>query len=92
MAVCPALLDVFASLEEKAQKAEETDSPYAFFDDSDVAEWYAKYGEGYTKREFLLQVHSLVLYYEWYNFYTHGFQVYTRPVKLDKYQNVIEVG
>ncbi|MCQ2439553.1 MAG: hypothetical protein MJ074_07305 [Oscillospiraceae bacterium] len=91
MAVCPELMVVFSSLSEKARKAKDSEKPYAFFDESDVADWYAKYGAGYTKAQFRLQVHSLVLYFDWYNFSTHGFRVYTGPVKLDKEGEVIEV-
>ena len=60
------------------------------FDESDVDLWYKTYGQGVTRKTFNLQVHSLIIFYRWYNLFKHGFRVYNRPVKLDSDHNVVE--
>ena len=84
------LLDIFRIMEEIKEEIEnDPKEPYLKFDDNDVKEWYKKYGTGMTKKQFLLQVHSLVAYYDWYNFFSNGFLAYSRPVLLGKEYEVL---
>lgn len=87
MQVCSEFLDFF--LEWQSEPDTER-VPFKYFTDEDVNFWYSLFGEGYTKKEFSLQVHSLIMYYNWYNVYHHGFMAYSRPVLLDNNHNVID--
>ena len=81
MAVCTERLVIFEKINDKPHTSKE---PYKYFDDLDVEEWYQKYGSGWSKEQFKLHVHSLIIYYDWYNVSKHGFRAYSRPVKLQK--------
>ena len=85
--VCRGLWERFKELNNKPHTAKK---PYKFFDDDDVKEWFARYGDGCTKKEFYLQVHSLVIRYDWYNFSKNGFKAFSRPVKLNSDYEVID--
>ena len=50
------------------------------FNTEDVKHWYNELGEGFTKEEFRLMVHSFIICYDWHNLYQHNFNVYNRPV------------
>ena len=76
--VCPELLQIFRDWTEELEEEPDT---YITFDKSDVDDWFESYGEGYTRKEFDLHVHSLVLYYGWYNKAKHGFKVTNIPVR-----------
>ncbi len=82
--------DFFDYFEEWKNEPTAGRNPYKFFDKETVDEWYECYGNAYSKKEFQLQVHSLVMYYEWFNVFKNGFKVYSRPVKLDHNNRVIE--
>lgn len=84
MAVCTELLAMFEELNNRPHTSKE---PYKYFDDSDVEEWYQKYGAGWSKKEFRLHVHSLIIYYDWFNVSQYGFRAFSRPVKLQKIDN-----
>lgn len=84
MGVCPELLDYF-------KKPVSGTKRYRTFNNNDVERWYVKYGDGCTKKEFRLQVHSLIIYFNWYNLFDKGFNAFSCPVKLDHDFNVIEV-
>ncbi len=84
MPVCTELLVMFEELNDKPHTSKK---PYKYFDDTDVEEWYQKYGSGWSKEQFKLHVHSLIIYYDWYSVSKHGFRVYSRPVKLQKIDN-----
>ena len=84
MGVCPELLEYF-------EKSVTGSRKYRTFSNKDVEKWYADYGDGCTKKEFRLQVHSLIIYFNWYNLFDKGFKVFSCPVKLDNDFNVIEV-
>lgn len=87
MEVCTPLFEMFKEFHNKPHTSRK---PYKHFDKSDVEKWYKKFGTGLTLPEFQLQVHSLVIYYEWYNLYRNDFQVFSRPVKLDSDHKVID--
>lgn len=57
--------------------------PYKFFDDQVVKEWHQKYGRGTTLGAFRLQVHALVIRYNWYNVRHNGFKVFSKPVRQE---------
>ncbi len=59
---------------------EHDDDSYFHFDKDDVAEWYEEFGDGQSKKEFELMVHSCVIYYYWFNKFKNGFEVTNRPV------------
>ncbi len=84
MGVLPELLEYFER---------QTKGPrgYRRFTERMVGKWYKDFGSGLTKKEFNLQIHSLIVYFNWYNVYEHGFRVYSCPVKLDKNHKVIEL-
>lgn len=84
MGVCPELLDYF-------KKPVSGTKRYRTFNNNDVERWYVKYGDGCTKKEFRLQVHSLIIYFNWYNLFDKGFNAFSCPVKLDNDYNVVEV-
>ncbi len=50
------------------------------FDKEDVAEWYEELGDGLTKKDFELMVHSCVIYFNWFNKFKNGFEVTNRPI------------
>lgn len=79
MDVCGPLLDMFIELNEMPVPE---DCYCKFFDDDKVDKWYELFGNGYTKTDFKLQVHSLVAYYGWYNLYKNGFMVYSKPIQF----------
>ena len=83
MSVCSDLLNMF---EEWNEEPNTKTRSYKSFDNDDVEEWYEMYGTGYTKKDFALQVHSLIMYYEWYNFYTHGFMAYANKKYVYKHR------
>lgn len=87
MEVSTPLLEMFEELNDKPHTSRK---PYKHFEKSDVEKWYERFGAGWTWPEFQLQVHSLIIYYEWYNFYKNDFQVFSRPVKLDNDHKVID--
>lgn len=87
MDVCSELLEMFVEWQEKPDSPRR---PYKSFDNDDVNDWYERFGDGYTKKEFYLQVHSLIMYYEWFNVYKHGFKAYSRPVMLSRSHKVID--
>ena len=76
MGVLPELLEYF-------NRPNKGPMGYRHFTDSTVEKWYKDYGTGMTKKEFRLQIHSLIIYYDWYNLFSNGFNVYSCPVKLD---------
>lgn len=82
--------DLYSAFEEWDQTTVDGEVPLLTFNDGHVEEWYELWGNGYSKANFRLQVHSLVLYFEWYNCYKNGFLVYNRPVKVDGNRNVVE--
>ena len=85
------VIDDFLDMFEKWNNEPVNESePYKHFNDEEVNHWYEVYGYGNTKKEFYLQVHSLIAYYRWHNKYKNGFMVYSRPVKLDKNNEVID--
>ena len=46
--------------------------------------WFESYHDELTEKEdFEIEVHSLILYHEWYNTFSNGFRVYKAPVKFD---------
>lgn len=74
------LLNVFAELEEQAKASPNC----VLFSNEDVNEWYESFGKpnGYKKRDFQLQVHSMVIWEDWYNKYKrNGFMVYSEPTQ-----------
>ncbi len=84
MGVLPELLEYFNR---------STNGPrgYRRFTDKMVDKWYRDFGSDLTKKEFNLQIHSLIIYYNWFNLFSNGFKVYSCPVKLDKDFNAVEV-
>ena len=78
MEVCRELLEMF---EEFNAKPHTSRRPYKHFDNHDVEKWYEKYGDGWTKEDFKIHVHSLIIYYDWYNVFDKGFNAFSRPVK-----------
>ena len=84
MGVCSELLEYFERPLRGSKK-------YWSFSDKDVNKWYADFGDGCTKKDFRLQVHSLIIYFNWYNLFDKGFNVFSCPVKLDNDYNVVEV-
>lgn len=79
MPVCQHLIDTFAELAKQVEKR-----PSALlFDSNTVDRWYDEFGSGYTKKEFRLQVHSMIVYYDWYNKSKYSFKVYGNPVAVD---------
>lgn len=79
MPVCTDLLNLFQIYNEFPL---EDNEQFRVLDDKTIQSWYDSIGSGYTKKDFYLQVHSLIIYYEWYNVYKHGFLAYDRPVRL----------
>ena len=77
MPVLPELASVF-------ENPKPNPKGYVYFENQTVDEWYEKYGAGFTKKEFKLQVHSLIIFYHWYNLYDKGFKVFNHPVKVNK--------
>ena len=75
---------LFAEFSKLDEMPDTDDEPYKYFDQTLVNVWYELYGNGYTKKDFYLEVHSLIMFYGWHNLFTHGFKVFSRPVKLDK--------
>ena len=57
---------------------------YRYFDSEKVELWYKKYGKGFSKDDFELQIHSLIVFYGWYNKFKNGFEVTSRPVQNGK--------
>lgn len=51
------------------------------FNNNDVELWYSDIGDGYTKEEFRLMVHSLIIREGWFNKKKFGFDVYNYPHK-----------
>ena len=90
MPVNPDLLDIFLIMEEeKVTIVKDPIAPYLTIDNDDVEQWYEEYGSGMTKKEFRLQVHSCIAYFDWYNFFDNGFRAYSRPVLLGKNHQVL---
>ncbi len=73
------------ALEDLFETCSGIDSPYEStpFKYEDVKLWYQKYGNGLSMNEFKIEVHSLILFYEWYNCYKNGFCVYSKPIKFE---------
>ena len=61
MDIAEGLLEHFNKLIKKSKRST------VYFDNSHVEKWYSNYGDGWTKDEFKLMVHSLIVYYGWYN-------------------------
>lgn len=70
------LIEIFDELESKKKKSK---TPICFTD-ADVRKWYDDICFDDTKKDFDLMVHSLIVYYNWYNKYKNGFLVYSCPV------------
>ena len=89
MKVCPGLLAFF---EDWNQKPDTEDRPYKHFDDTDVEEWYVQFGQGYSRDDFRLQVHSLVIRFKWYNKPESSglFSAYNRPVVINHSGTVVK--
>lgn len=87
MDVCQGLYTIFEQLEKETKKLSE--NQYICFDKTDVNKWYELFGTGYTKKEFELMVHSLIIYFGWHNKFKNGFKVFTRPVRVDNENNII---
>lgn len=82
MEVCAEFLEWFNEWID--EEPDDPKAPYKHFDDEDVRKWYKEYGSGFSFKNFERQVHSIVMFYGWHNFSTYGFNVYSRPVKLDR--------
>jgi hypothetical protein len=76
MPVTTELLELFEEL------VEESDNRIVCFDKYDVADWYESIDPGCTKKEFDLMVHSLIVYYGWYNKSKYDFEVTSEPSSL----------
>ncbi len=92
--VIPELLQTFNCMEREKQSIHESHSekPYLYFDKDDVKCWYNNFGRNrrnIRKKDFILQIHSLIINYGWYNLFWHGFRTYSRPVRIDRDHNVI---
>lgn len=66
------------------------DNEYSCFQKDEVEEWYAFFEPIYTKKEFELQLHSIIIKKGLFNNKKYGFRVYSRPVSVDKEGNVIK--
>ena len=73
--------DLFEMFEEFEEQRSKSKKPLRF-DADDVNEWYEDIGEGYTKTEFNLMVHSCIIYFDWYNKLYNGFNCSSEPFRL----------
>lgn len=72
--------DLFEIFEEFEKQRSKSKNPIRF-DADDVNEWYEDIGEGYTKTEFNIMVHSCIIYFDWYNKKKNGFNCSSEPFK-----------
>ena len=76
MPVDPDLLSHFEELEKQSRKV------IVSFDKYDVMEWYEDFAPDCTKEMFDLMVHSLIIYYGWYNKSKYDFDVTSEPWRI----------
>ena len=65
-------------------------TPYFHFSNENIEEWYKSVRRDYNRKEFELLIHALIIQKGWFNTFDRGFNVYSRPVKLDYKHDVIE--
>ena len=63
---------------------------YFHFSKENVDEWYKQFRWDYERKEFELLIHTLIIQKGWFNTFDRGFNVYSRPVKLDYKHDVID--
>lgn len=76
MRVDPELCDIFDEL------VEESNDHIVSFDKYDVSEWFDNIKPDCTEKEFELMVHSLIIYYGWYNKSLYDFEVTSEPFSM----------
>ena len=76
MPVHPELLDLFDGL------VEQSEDGIVSFDKYDVDSWFDSIEPGCTKKAFYLMVHSLIIYYRWYNKSLFDFEVTSEPSSI----------
>lgn len=76
MPVDPDMLAHFEELEKQSRKV------IVSFDKYDVMEWYENFEPECTKETFELMVHSLIIYYRWYNKSKYNFDVTSEPTSV----------
>jgi hypothetical protein len=76
MPVNPDLLDLFDDLVEQSKHS------IVSFDKYDVDDWFDSINPGCTKKTFYLMVHSLIIFYDWYNKSKYDFDVISEPSSM----------
>ena len=77
---------LFVPLEKRAAVGSKE---YFHFNKENIDEWYKQYRRDYDRKEFELLIHALIIQKAWFNTFDRGFNVYSRPVKLDYNHNVV---
>ena len=72
------------------KKAVVSGKAYFHFGKENVDEWYKSVKHEYNRTEFELYIHVLIIQKGWFNTFDRGFNVYSRPVKLDINHNVAD--
>lgn len=78
---------MFVPLEKRAAVGNKA---YFHFNKEIIDEWYKQLRRDYERKEFELLIHALIIQKGWFNTFDRGFNVYSRPIKLDYNHNVIE--
>ena len=74
-------LDLFFAWDQAEQCPWTASNP---FTQKQIKMWFESYHDELTEKEdFEIEVHSLILYHEWYNTFSNGFRVYRDPVITD---------
>jgi hypothetical protein len=50
-------------------------------DQKDVTNLYKEFKDVYTKKQFKLYIHALIIKKGWYNKFEHGFMVFETPIR-----------